>query len=119
MLFAAWKYTERNRQREKKYVMISWGFVIPTVYSIFKSLPRYYLRGLKSYLESHFLQTACERESHCEFTMTFEEKTWIPDYNIRLSLRLCDIHTNVIQFVKNACVLERYVTLIWVIEIMD
>ena len=27
---AAWKHTERNRQRDrKKYVRISWGFVIP------------------------------------------------------------------------------------------
>ena len=32
MPFAAWKHTERNRQRDrKKYVMISCGFVIPAV----------------------------------------------------------------------------------------
>ena len=32
MPFTAWKHTERNRQRDrKKYVMISWGFVIPAV----------------------------------------------------------------------------------------
>ena len=32
MPFNAWKYTERNRQRDrKKYVMISSGFVIPVV----------------------------------------------------------------------------------------
>ena len=32
MPFTAWKDTERNRQRDrKKYVMISWGFVIPAV----------------------------------------------------------------------------------------
>ena len=32
MPFIAWKHKERNRQRDrKKYVMISWGFVIPAV----------------------------------------------------------------------------------------
>ena len=32
MPFTAWKHTERNRQRDrKKYVMISWGFVISAV----------------------------------------------------------------------------------------
>ena len=31
MPFTAWKHTERNRQKDKKYVMISGGFVIPAV----------------------------------------------------------------------------------------
>ena len=32
MPFTAFKHTERNRQRDrKKYVMISWGFMIPEV----------------------------------------------------------------------------------------
>ena len=31
MPFTAWKHTERNRQRKKKYVLISGGFVIPAV----------------------------------------------------------------------------------------
>ena len=32
MPFTAWKYTERNRQRDKKnYFMISGGFEIPAV----------------------------------------------------------------------------------------
>ena len=34
MPFTAWKHTERNIQRDrKKYVMISWGFVIPAVHN--------------------------------------------------------------------------------------
>ena len=36
MPFTAWKNPERNRQRDrKKYVMISWGFVIPAVQNNF------------------------------------------------------------------------------------
>ena len=32
MPFTAWKHTERNRQRDRKrYVMISWGFLISAV----------------------------------------------------------------------------------------
>ena len=31
MPFTAWKHIERNRQRDKKVVMISGGFVIPAV----------------------------------------------------------------------------------------
>ena len=35
MPFTAWKLTERSRQGDrKKYVMISWGFVIPAVKNI-------------------------------------------------------------------------------------
>ena len=49
MPFAAWKHTERNRQRDrKKYVMISGGFVIAAVQNNFL---KQYIAFFRAYLD--------------------------------------------------------------------